>query len=338
MVHVSYSLVSLSVIHVGVWVRSGWSMYVCVIITVSPQRNVSSSIVMEMSSDSERQRKQLWRSQPPTQTEEPFKWQTRHVNACICTCLCVCVCVFLKKQKHNMHVCRCVCVCVRARSHTVCTRVRVCGSCVSVAGLPVMIDPDSVSPCWRISVALNACYHGNRLPAHRSGTQTIVSLPLSPRPLLYPLFIQFSLPHPPPLYSHSFLFPALIFIHSCQSSLAMPPLLFSFSLVSFTLTFFTSLNSFMSTLLPCSHISVHSSHFIIFTGHVIIFFSLSFHPSMCTVLHLKFSFPLYSLSVFMFPVLYFSQTGSTRWVHQWTVLNMCTLVGAFLGSIKYMGT
>lgn len=233
-----------------------------------------------------------------------------------------------------MRVCWCVCARARTHSHTVCTRVHVCGSCVSVAGLPVMIDPDSVSPCWRISVALNACYHGNRLPAHRSGTQTIVSLPLSTSaalPIVYPIFsptppfifpffslfcIDFHpftsvLPcHAPPFFCHSPSFHSVwrflpLSIHSCQpcchalTSLSTPPT-----------SSFSPVTSSSSSLCP----------FI--------------HP--CVFLCFIFNSPfLYILCLFVFPVLYFSQTGSTRLVHQWTVLNMCTVrwLVHFLGAL-----
>lgn len=79
---------------------------------------------------------------------------------------------------------------------------------------------------WRISVALNACYHGNRQPAYKSDTQTMVSLSL-----FRALYVTFGLPPPccsTPLSGfHSifpfFLFLALIFIHSHHSNIPPPP-------------------------------------------------------------------------------------------------------------------
>lgn len=163
-----------------------------------------------------------------------------------------CVYVCLKNKKHTQkkpacvftYVCRCVCVCVSMfLQHRLymCVSAEGVYSCVSVSGLPAMIDPDSVSPCWRISVALNACYHGNRLPAYRSGTQTMVSLSFhvccSTRCL--PNFLS---PHPPTSLSPIFPFFSVscLDFHPFMSVVPLqgpPPPPFSLSLFSFSLTF-----------------------------------------------------------------------------------------------------
>lgn len=81
--------------------------------------------------------------------------------------------------------------------------------------------------------------------------------------LLYPSFTQFSLSLPLFLSCHIlpfFLSLALIFIHSCQSSLVkVSPSSLSLALFIQSDVFYLSLSSFMSTLPPSSHISVSLS-------------------------------------------------------------------------------
>lgn len=113
---------------------------------------------------------------------------------------------------------------------------------------------------WRISVALNACYHGNRQPAYRSDTQTMVSLSL-----FRALYVTFGLPPPccsTPLSGfHSifpfFLFLALIFIHSHHSNIPPPPP--AFSRFSFSPTFLPLAHFIHVNLVAMPHISRLSS-------------------------------------------------------------------------------
>lgn len=127
---------------------------------------------------------------------------------------------------------------------------------------------------WRISVALNACYHGNRQPAYKSDTQTMVSLSL-----FRALYVTFGLPPPccsTPLSGfHSifpfFLFLALIFIHSHHSNIPPPPFpafhsvqRFYLSLILFTSTLSRCLTSLASLLPSPTCLSHHLPHLFLF--------------------------------------------------------------------------
>lgn len=115
---------------------------------------------------------------------------------------------------------------------------------------------------WRMSVALNACYHGNRRPAHKSGTQTMVSLVLSlsviPRhflslhPAALPIVYQFSLsPHPFILSASCLDFHSFLSV-SCRLGFPPPPLhLLPHSLLFIQSDIFTSVS--IHSCQPCDH-------------------------------------------------------------------------------------
>lgn len=164
-----------------------------------------------------------------------------------------------------MSVCLSVCACLLQYMLYICTL----RGCVLVC--ICLRSSSNEQPSLPLSMLMHQCCFKCLLPWKQAARVKV----------LYPSFIQFSL------------LPCLFLCYLSILCCFVP----SFSSVSFTPSswrrptssptplfiqcdVFTSLNSFTSTSLPCSHISVSSSPFIILsTCHVILFISLSFHSS-----------------------------------------------------------
>lgn len=213
----------------------------------------------------------------------------------------VCACVFLQKVCTHAYLCTFL--------QSVCVRV-----CACVSGIPVMIDP-RLSPTlthqccfkcllpWKQAAGIQVWYTDNGLSLLLFLS---LSLSLSPPLLLHPSFTQFSPslpPFSPSTSPRSFLFPALIFIHSSLSAVPRPPPPPSFSALPLFIQtdVFTSLS--IHSCQPCRRAltSLSLPPFItlsLCTCHVILF-RLSF-PSSISVYLCFNSFNSCYLSVFSF--------------------------------------
>lgn len=194
-----------------------------------------------------------------------------------CRGLCVYFCLKETKQKNNNNSGGCMCRCVCLYAHVCFWRCVLLCLRLGSSSNDQCSTHSSVSPCWRISVALNACYHGNRLPAYRSGTQTMVSLSLSLsfHPCCSTRHLPNLLSHPPHLLFSPFFSVSCLDFHPSMSVFPVhastPPPLLSHSFHShwrFYLSQFIHVNlaamlSHLCLFLSFHH-SLHLSHHPLF--------------------------------------------------------------------------